>query len=90
MLTEVGLIIMPDTIADLTWVFFSTFTLLLLMSLTTILWYFGRRIIKKMDEMTDALIGIQIVSAREEQRLTDHIGSVEVHCKGPLCKKVPA
>jgi hypothetical protein len=86
MLTKVGgLIMAPNNVYDLTWLFFSTVTVALVAALIGVLCYFGKRICNKMDVMSDAIGELRTSEAVNELTISTHIDNDGVHCKGVLC-----
>ena len=86
MLTEIGgLIAMPNNLYDLTWLFFSTLTILLITALCVILWYWAKRICSQMYEMNRSIGKLYTTEAVTSEKVITHIADKNVHCKGVNC-----
>ena len=90
MLTEVGgLIAMPDNIYDLTWLFFSTVTVFLMLAICGIIWWWARKMCEKMDAMRSDISKLYTAEKVNEVTISTHIDNKGVHCKGVECAMVP-
>jgi hypothetical protein len=85
-LTEIGgLIAMPNNVYDLTWLFFSSITVMLILALCGILWYWAKRICSQMHEMNKSIGKLYTSEAVTSEKVTTHIADANVHCKGVDC-----
>jgi hypothetical protein len=91
MLTEIGGIIMaPDNVYDLTWLFFSTVSVFLMSAICIIVWWWARRMCEKMDSMNTNIAKLYTAEKVNELTISTHIDNDGVHCKGVHCVHIKA
>ncbi len=76
---------MPTNIYDLTYVFFASVTVFLMLALCGILWHWGKQVSSKMDTMNDSIAGLKTAEKVNEVTISTHIDNDAIHCKGGDC-----
>ena len=76
---------MPTNIYDLTYVFFASVTVFLMLALCAILWHWAKQVCSKMDIMNNSIAGLKTAEKVNETNITNHVENRAIHCKGGDC-----
>jgi hypothetical protein len=86
MLTEIGGMMMaPDNVYDLTWLFFSTVSVFLMTAICIIVWWWAKEVCKDVKGLRKDLAKLYTSEQINEVNISTHIENNDVHCKGMEC-----